>query len=103
MARCWSDSVPVADGPQVPRPLPQCWREVQCRSTSPGHAARAGGFGAASASAAAGCGAGHRVRGLSMLHGLPVSCSDCPVCLAVARTATASSIPRAAVAVSGIA
>jgi hypothetical protein len=51
----------------------------------------------------AGCGAGHRVRGLSMLHGLPVSCSGWPVCMAVARTATASSIPRAAVAVSGIA
>jgi hypothetical protein len=53
MARCWSDSVPVADGPQVPGILRAVLAGSPVRSTSPGHAARAGGFGAARASAAA--------------------------------------------------
>src|SRR6266699_3941902 len=49
------------------------------------------------------CAAGHRVTPRSMAHGLSVPCPGCPVRPAVARTATVSSTPSAAVAVSGIA
>jgi hypothetical protein len=48
-------------------------------------------------------GAGHRETPPSMPHGSSANCSGWPACLAVARTATASSIPRLAVPVSGIA
>jgi len=41
MARCWSDSVPVADGPQVPRPL----RAVLAGTAVPQRQPRARGAG----------------------------------------------------------
>jgi hypothetical protein len=64
MARCWSDSVPVADGRQVPGTLRAVLEGSPGPQHQPRHAARAGGFGAASG---VGGGLVRRARGDSAL------------------------------------